>query len=225
MTGTKFPYTLTPGSLETFLSEVPSRGVPDKITTTYLKGIGYASSNHRAFISPLKHVGLIDGDSAPTERYRKGLRGGADGKKLVAEGIRAGYEELFATYPRADREPDDRIATFISGNSDLGDRARRAAVSTFKTFCKFGDFEIDDHVGASNQTTVPNTRRDDGEALDRRVDKDLEGSRSGPSQGAVTINVNIALAVDATNDASVYDAFFAAMAKHIAVLGDGRVTS
>jgi hypothetical protein len=34
----------------------------------------------------------------------------------------------------------------------------------------------------------------------------------------VTINVNIALSVDATSDPAVYDAFFAAMAKHLKVL-------
>jgi hypothetical protein len=45
------------------------------------------------------------------------------------------------------------------------------------------------------------------------------------NNGAVTINVNIAFSVDATSDPSVYDAFFAAMAKHIKVLGDDGGTS
>jgi hypothetical protein len=48
---------------------------------------------------------------------------------------------------------------------------------------------------------------------------DVRDNGSGlPGPNNVTINVNIALSVDATSDATVYDAFFAAMAKHIKVL-------
>ena len=39
--------------------------------------------------------------------------------------------------------------------------------------------------------------------------------------GAVGITVNISLSVDATSDPAVYDAFFAAMAKHLSGLVDG----
>jgi hypothetical protein len=191
--------------------------VPDKVDYTYLKQVGFSSSNHRPFVSIMKFVDLLDSSGAPTERYRKGLRGGGAGQKLVAEGIRSGYKALFATYPDAPTRSAADLTTFISTHSDLGDKALRSAVSTFQALCKFGDFS---DVGV--ETKIENDREESGDdggktagAARRRKEESAGGS--------VTINVNIALSVDATSDPTVYDAFFAAMAKHIKVL-DGSST-
>lgn len=84
-----FPYTLTPSAFAKFLDKLKDVGVPEKIDRTYLSQIGFASANHRPFIPIMKHVDLLDASGKPTERYRKGLRGGDAGMSLVAEGIRA----------------------------------------------------------------------------------------------------------------------------------------
>jgi hypothetical protein len=200
----KFPYTIAPGPLSELLEKLKNIGVPDKIDQTYLAQIGFSSSNHRPFIPIMKHVGLLDGSGVPTDIYRRGLRGGEAGKKLVANGIREGYRDLFATYPDAATRPTSDITTFVKTHTDLGDKALRAAVTTFQTLCKFGDFD-----------GVPSAADRGGE--ERPIQK--RASRgSEPEPGSVTINVNIALSVDATSDPAVYDAFFSAMAKHLKVL-------
>ncbi|XBB68424.1 DUF5343 domain-containing protein [Nocardioides sp. WV_118_6] len=210
-----FPYTIAPGPFAEFLEKLKTIGVPDRIDQTYLKQVGFSSSNHRPFIPVMKHVGLLDASGAPTEVYRRGLRGGQPGKTLVAKGIREGYRALFATYPDAQARSAADLTTFMSTHSDLGDKALRSAVSTFQTLCKFGDF------GERPSEEGRDVREDAGDEGGRRARPVREAKDS--SAGSVTINVNIALSVDATSDPAVYDAFFAAMAKHIKVL-DGSST-
>lgn len=211
----KYPYTLAPVPLGAFLDKLKTVGVPDKINEEYLRSVGYGSSNHRAFVSVMKHIGLLDSNGTPNARYRSGLRGGDAGKLLVAEGIREGYKELFTTFPNAESLSTAELTTFIKSKTDLGDRALGAAVSTFQAVCKFGDF------GRAAPVTGKETEREQEKPEDKKSRKEALST----GNGSVTINVNIALSVDATSDPSVYDAFFAAMAKHLKVLDGGSANS
>lgn len=85
------------------------------------------------------------------------------------------------------------------------------AVSTFKALCKFGDFS----GGGSSRAKIKKVSGSNG------GDGGEDCSSGHGGQSNVTINVNIALSVDATSDPKVYDASFAAMAKHIKVLDGG----
>jgi hypothetical protein len=205
----KFPYTIAPGPLGEFLEKLKNVGVPDKVDLIFLKQIGFSSSNHRPFIPIIKNIDLIDGNGVPTDRYRRGLRGGEPGKKLVAEGIRGGYRELFATYPDANTRSTAELTTFIKAHSDLAEKPLRMAVATFQTLCKLGTFD-----GSTSAPDIEPDGTEDGRTDDGRKDRE----RPRQEQGGVTINVNIALSVDATSDPAVYDAFFGAMAKHLKVL-------
>lgn len=217
-----YPLTPTPGKLEEFLAKLKSIGVPAKIDQKYLGSVGYGSSNSRPFIPIMKKIGLLDASGAPTDLYIKGLRGGDTGKGLVAGGIRAGYSDLFATFGDAQMQPIAALATFIRTNSTHDDKKVDLAVKTFLALCKFGDFGA--QTGSGSGAGVAGAGRQSGSG---RSDSPTGGSASGSdagSNGNVTINVNIALSVDATSDPKVYDAFFAAMAKHIKVL-DGSAKS
>lgn len=218
-----YPFTPTPGKLEEFLAKLKTIGVPAKIDQKYLNSVGYGSSNSRPFIPIMKKAGLLDGSGAPTEVYIKGLRGGDAGKSLVADGVRKGYADLFATFGDAQTQPLTALATFIRTNSTHDDKKVDLAAKTFLALCKFGDFGASTGAASGGGAAGASGQPDPGNS----------GSSSGGSgggsggQGAtgnVTINVNIALSVDATSDPKVYDAFFAAMAKHIKVL-DGSAKS
>jgi hypothetical protein len=215
-----FPYTPTPGKLEEFLKKLQSVGVPGKIDNQYLGSLGFGSSNSRPFIPILKKIGMLDMSGAPTEIYTKGLRGDEKGRTLVAAGIRAGYDNVFQTFGDAQSRPDSELTTFFRSHSDLDDKKVGLAVKTFKSLCKLGDFT------AMGKATDGD---DDDSEEEREEDKVRRPSgRSGDGGGSsnsVTINVNISLSVDATSDPAVYDAFFAAMAKHIKVLDAGASNS
>lgn len=127
------------------------------------------------------------------------------------------YKPIFDTYSDANSHSDSDLVTFVKSHSDLDEEKAALVVRTFKTLCKFGDFS-----GA--QPTVSN----DSESSSRDPEDSASGekhqrrqSENSNSSGAVVINVNIALSVDATSDAAVYDAFFAAMAKHLKDLMNG----
>lgn len=217
MADANFPYTVAAGALSEFLAKLKTLAVPPKIDSTYLASIGFASSNHRAFVPVLKSVGLLDSSGVPNERYRLGIRGG-DGS-LIAEGIRQGYKPLFDVYPNAESMSTTDLQKFIGAHSSYGERALGAAITTFQTLCKFGDF-------GATPTAIPALPAGGGQsgASGGGSPASQQVQQNPPPAGSVTINVNIALSVDATSDPKVYDAFFAAMAKHIKVL-DGSAKS
>lgn len=220
-----FPYTPTPGKLEEFLRKLQGVGVPTKIDQRYLGSVGFGSSNSRPFIPTMKKVGMLDASSKPTEMYTKGLRGGPQGRALVAAGIRAGYDNVFTMFGDAHARPDSELATFFKSHSDLDDKKVGLAVRTFKALCEFGDFTaVADMSGGDDQDgngfEEHGVRDDQGRGRSRKSE---DTGRSASS--SVIINVNITLAIDATSDPAVYDGFFAAMAKHIKVLDGGASNS
>jgi len=220
MTNDGFPYTNVPKVLEKFVKMLSGVGVPPKIDRKYLKQMGFSSSNHHSFIAILKRAGLLDSAGAPTDAYKMGLRGGAAGKALVAAAIREGYDELYQTYPDAQTQPKEVLATFIGAHTGLGSQAVSAAVSTFLVMCTFGDFE---NLPQSGVTGKDASLEGSNPTLDQVRSDHPESSPRSPSlsAGGITVNVNIMLSVDATSDSAVYEAFFTAMAKHIKDLDGG----
>ena len=208
-----FSYTPTPGKLQEFLQKLQSMSAPQKLDQKYLSSVGFGSSNSRPFIPILKKVGLLDASGAPTDAYTKGLRGGEQGKALVAAGIRAGYDPLFQVFSDANLRSTAELTTFVRSNSNLDDQKVALAVATFQTLCKFGDFGPAVHHSSNEMVDTHSSK-------DRGAERRASGG-GGEQSSSVTINVNIALSVDATSDPAVYDAFFAAMAKHIKVLDGG----
>lgn len=216
MASIHFVFSRTPGKFEEFLTKLQSVGAPEKITTVYPAQLGFGSSHARSFPTVLRYAGLIDGAGVPTEAYKKGLRGGKNGRALVGAAIKQAYKPMFDMYPDADSHAESDLVTFVKSNSDLDHDTAGLVVRTFKVLCKFADFD-----------GVSDAADDDGDAGDAGGSAAGGGNRhrqrhhrdAGP--GGVTINVNIALSVDATSDPAVYDAFFAAMAKHLTGLSDG----
>ncbi|MEU0090056.1 DUF5343 domain-containing protein [Kribbella sp. NPDC006257] len=214
MASIQFVFNYTPGKLEEFITKLQSVGAPDKITTDYPKSIGFGSSHARSFPAVLKYAGLLESSGQPTEAYKKGLRGGSAGRTLVGTAIAQAYKPLFDVYPDAHSHPEADLVTFVKSNSNLDDDKAGLVVRTFKALCKFGDFQ---NPGAADSIDEDGSKGEDvGDRGSQRRPR-----TSGNSGGAVVINVNIALSVDATSDPAVYDAFFAAMAKHLKGLIDG----
>jgi hypothetical protein len=217
MAPTQFLFSHSPGKLEEFLTKLQSIGVPSKMSTDYPKSIGFGSSHARSFPAAMKYIGLLDSSGAATDKYTKGLRGGQQGRALVAEGIRSGYPTLFATYHDANTRSDGELSTFFKSHSNLDDEKVKLVVTTFKTLCKFGDFDGSGSGGGADDLDddTDDTEDEIDQKLDQRKGRQGRKGGGGGTSSSVVINVNIALSVDATTDPTVYDAFFAAMAKHL----------
>ena len=202
-----FPYTQNPGNLIAVIEKISDHGVPEKFTQKELGVWGYASSNDRRIIVVLKYIRFIDDKGAPTDLWKKAR---TQAKAAVGEGVRAGYADLFKTFPNAHKRDNEALTNYFKGNTNVGDAAVKRMVSTFKSLAEFGKF---DHAGGdapSSDVMPPAADLTGGAAIPPQVVPPISTNSSGP---AVNINIELQLPADPTGE--VYDKFFSSMKKYL----------
>lgn len=110
---------------------------------------------------------------------------------------------LFKTYPDANRKDNEALRNYFSTHSKVGEKTLNLIVRTFKTLCELGDFESSDSVTVINGIKEEKTSENKS-----KVTKVIQ-------QPGMTVNINVQLQLQATDDAAVYEKFFAAMKKHL----------
>jgi hypothetical protein len=154
-------------------------------------------------LAVLRQIGFIDADGAPSKRW-KAFRG-KDGAQVLADAIRTGYAELFATYPDAENRATTDLDAFFKTHTDAGQQAIDKTVATFRALASAADFSV--AAGAAPTT-------------DDQTSSDVQGPtiKSAPPivhpQG-VTVNINVQLVLPESTDEEVYRKFFAAMREHL----------
>jgi hypothetical protein len=201
-----FPYTMNVGGVAKFLKHIRDSGVPSKVTVAYLQSVGFRSSNDRRLIAVLKDIGFLDDQGRPTDSWRQYR--GSGGKRELGRAIRTGYGELFDIYPDAQTRDDEAITNFIRGHSEYGARVVGFALNTFRVLCAEADFA----AGAEPRLPTSNTDSAPQAAGQPAVQVATTPASVGP---AATVNINIQLTLPASEDGKLYDAFFAAMKKHL----------
>jgi hypothetical protein len=194
-----YPYVYSAGTLKRFLEMLPRTAAPSKVTQEYLQTAGFKSKNDRAIISVLKFIKLLDDGGAPTEDYKL-LRDKSRFGAIIALHIRGTYNELFALYPDANSESNDRLRDFFAPKTNASPEVLGKVIATFKTLCDSGDF------GAA--PTVPPAGQPAEQV--RVVSQTMQGSDSG-----VTVNLNIQLQLPPTENAEIYDKIFESLKKHL----------
>jgi hypothetical protein len=206
-----YPYHVNTANVKKFMEHIQKGGVPTKVTGTYIKSVGFATSNDRAILTVLKFIGFVDNAGAPTDLWRK-FRNKDQGKKVLAAALRKSYATLFDTYPDANRKDNEALRNFFSSHTNVSEGTLTLMVRTFKTLADFGDFESTTDEELSdvkdveiNEDEVPEPDKGGG-VVKRKL---LTGT------GGMTVNINIQLQIPATDKAETYDSFFAAMKKHL----------
>ena len=64
-----YPYTPVTGKLKALLDKIRTVGAPPKVSVSWIKTIGFTSSNDPTLIGVLKFVGLIDASNIPTPKW------------------------------------------------------------------------------------------------------------------------------------------------------------
>lgn len=202
----EFPYTPVTGKLKTFFQKMLEVGQPPTVNVQWLSSIGFKSSNDRKFIPIVKFIGFADQSGKPLGRWLT-YRDKSHSGKVLAEGIRAGYTELFGIYPNAHERGVGDLENFFSTRTKGGAQVVSQTVATFMTLCKLADFsDTPVETMVSSKRLLPEgTKADIGSA--KHVSQGL-----GPG---ITVNINIQLTVPDTTDETVYDKFFAALKKHL----------
>jgi len=204
-----YPYHVNTANVKKFMEHVQKGGVPTKVNGTYIKSVGFGSSNDRKILTIVKFIGFVDNSGIPTELWRK-FRHKDDGKKVMAAALRKSYATLFETYPDANRKDNEALRNFFSSRTDVSEGTLTLMVRTFKTLAEFADFEAtteDDLLNAdTNMGEEPEVGKDGGTVVKRKLTAGTPG---------MTVNINIQLQIPATDNAETYDSFFAAMKKHL----------
>lgn len=134
-----YAYTQVPGKLKPFLDKIRSIGVPKKVTNSWLKTIGFTSSNDGTLIGVLKFVGLVDASGTPTSIWSE-MRG-AKHKAVLGRAIRKGYSELYDIYPDAHLRSTTEISHVFSTSSTAGQQVISKTVATFKALVAEAEFD------------------------------------------------------------------------------------
>lgn len=205
------PYTKNPSSISKLLKHMQSAGVPTKVTVQYLKTVGFTSSNDGYLVTLLKSIDFVDSGGKPTERW-SAYRGG-NGKQALAEAVRVGYSDLFATYPDANLRDDEAIANFVRGHTTYSAQTVSRAVASFKALCAEADFGAVSNGSSPGPGQPNNGGQVSNEGHIQPVLSQTVRGRGGSL--TPTVNINIELHLQPSTDAAMYDAFFKAMKEHL----------
>jgi hypothetical protein len=208
-------YTVVPKTLERLLNQIPSLGRPDKVNSAWLGQIGMGGGNNQSMIRVLKGLGAVSNDGSPSDLWAA-LRG-KDRVKIGAA-VRRMYADLFSVYPNAHEKDDEALTSFFRSTTDLGDKAQRLSVQTFKVLCKFGDLS----AGAAAEALGEEPDGVEEEAVVDAPAKTKPSRRSVATGSSVALTVNLQLQLPASADGEVYEKLFAAMAKHLKGLIDAE---
>lgn len=212
------PALIATNAIPRFLEAIPKTAVPTKIDGTYLKGLGFKNSNDAAVVPLFKSLGFLDSAGKPTDTFRSYRAAPSeDAKRILGAAIKVCYAGLFEIYPDAYRKDDEALSNWIRANTDKGEVTQARALKTFKALTELAAFDQSPVTLAENSvvTPVPNgaphpTSNGALQGTDVPSAVHQVAARSTPE-----VSINITLQIAATNDASIYDKFFAAMKKHL----------
>jgi hypothetical protein len=195
-------YTQKPNAIAGYFEAILGAEAPERFSQKYLEALGFKSTNDRMIIKILKELGFIDSDGKPTDRYYKYLDK-AESKKILAEGIRESYSDLFSLNTKANElsieDIKGKLKSLYAGKKS--DQVIGRIAPTFKELCSIADF--------TNQSVNPSATQP------KQVEepKELNITKKDIKVGSLQYHINIVL--PATKDQAVYDAIFKSFREHL----------
>lgn len=184
---------------------------PEKFTIKFFETLGFTSSNDRLFINVLKSIGLLDEMGVPTNKYFE-FMDQSKSKKIIAEGIKEGYDDLFQINQTAQtlskNEIEGKFKTLTSGSK--GQRAISFMASTFKALCDYADWSgnLEPIITKVESPVEPVKTYKKEETVEKDSDK---------NKGSIALSYDIHIHLPATRDSAIYDALFESLTKHISI--------
>src|SRR5688572_6495784 len=134
-------YTLKIGSLPAIFDAMLDAQPPERFSLKFLENLGFTSTNDRLFIGVLKDLGFLNRDGAPQPRYFEFLDK-SQSKKVVADGIRDAFSDLFAINTKANTfsvdDAKNKLRTLFAGKKT--ELVISNIAKTFKALCDYADF-------------------------------------------------------------------------------------
>lgn len=204
----EFPYVAVPSKLASLFERLKGIGVPDRVSVSWLQSIGFTSSNDRTMLPILEYIGFVDTSKQPTDRWME-YRNERSSKKVLAIGVRSGYNALYETYYDAQHRNEDELRNFFRSRSTAGEEAIRRTVKTFQELCSIADF-------GENQEKVVEAESEFQEPVG--LHSEIPDT-SPPFSPDLNINIQIHISADA-KDGQI-EKIFSSMATHLFGMGSG----
>jgi hypothetical protein len=200
-------YLIKTGNAEDFFKAIRNAKAPERFTNTFLKDLGFTSSNDRLYIGVLKGLRFLDDNGAPTDRYFAFLDQ-SQSDVVLAQAIREAYEDLFAINRDAQTlGPEDvqgKLKTLTRGQKS--DNVINWMANTFLTLCGLADWSPLAKPLAEVPSAPPVS-----EAPPLIPAPPSSETRHAPLE----LHYNIQLILPDSRDQSVYDALFASLRRHL----------
>lgn len=206
-------YTLKPGSVPAYFDAMLNAEAPERFTVRFLESLEFKSTNDRTFINVLKDLGFIDTDGIPKERYYEFLDR-SQSAKVVAEGVREAYSDLFAVNTEAHKlsqdEVKNKLRTLYKGAKKDGLIARIAG--TFSALCEYADFSS---PKALRPTPKPIRAAEERTQKSKQPPLDKGKGESMPPLSVDALQYHINIVLPESRDQAVYDAIFKSLREHL----------
>jgi Family of unknown function (DUF5343) len=188
-------------NLPKILEQIQKGKVPSKFSYDHLKQLGFPSSHDRPIIPVLKALGFLDAAGVPQERYRR-YKDPSNAKRVLAEGIREAYTDIFAIDESANKLPADQAKGIIARLSDKGDAVVDKMALTFRALVEQADFSV--------ALDIP------GDETPEAVEKDAEHETKLHAK-ALTLRHDVHVHLPISDDIKVYDAIFRSLRDNLLV--------
>jgi hypothetical protein len=209
-------YTLKPNAVPAYFDAILDAQPPERFSLKFLENLGFTSTNDRLFIGILKDLGFLNRDGAPQQRYFEFLDR-SQSKRVLAEGIRDGYSDLFAINTKANTysvdEAKNKLRTLFAGKKT--DLVISNIAKTFRALADYADF-----------TGVTVGQKKEGQAKVEAVEQPQElGSEKASAldqhqaaAGKIRVSglqYHINIVLPETRDQAVFDAIFKSLRDHL----------
>ncbi|WP_026945776.1 DUF5343 domain-containing protein [Algoriphagus marincola] len=199
-------YLVTTKNLEPIINSLISAKAPDKLTGSFLKTLGYTSSNDTLYVKLFKEIGLIDANGTPTDRYYHFIDQSQTGK-VLAECIEEGYSDLFAinkeAYKMSEDEVKNKLKTLTQGS--IEEPKLKLMSKTFKALAELAEW------------SKPKQKVEVNSTVEKETPKAIKSEKSNDTEDRIspTLHYNIQIHLPETRDAAVYDAIFKSLKQHL----------
>jgi hypothetical protein len=209
-------YLVSVKNLAKFLEALRHAQAPEKVTLRFIEELGFTSTNDRLFITLLKAMKFVDEAGKPTARYHAFLDD-TEWKRVLAEGVRDAYPDLFRVNRNAHALPRDQLSGKIKSLSEgkLSPAVLGNVTKTFIELVKLADFSSQEAPSEeptpseSPSLEAPLAFSSDGPSADKQQPA-KEPSASGP-----TLVYRIEIVLPAVRDQAIYDAIFRSAKEHL----------
>ncbi|MCC6405083.1 MAG: DUF5343 domain-containing protein [Candidatus Yanofskybacteria bacterium] len=198
-------YLVTTKNLEAFFNALVTAQAPERFTQKFLESLEFKSSNDRLYIGLMKGLGFVDEAGIPQDRYYRFLDQ-TQSKKVLAEGIKEAYGDLFAVQTKANeltaQDVKNKLRTLTQGKKT--DNVLQLMANTFRALCDYADWSSGPKLKIEEQKP-----KQEVGSLSKEQPKPTNAQLAGE------FHYNIQIHLPESRDQAVYDAIFKSLKDHL----------